>query len=118
MVHPEDPIIWRHSAGEPLAEIVSQASRSNSEVYEINAERSARLVDREGSIWVADMPGIHRFSYSPLIEQALPKWPGPSFTLAPDEGGVVWISAGDQNGSSALYRVADGKAEPQKLQGE
>ena len=40
----------------------------------------------------------------------------PFFALAPDEGGAVWVSAGNQNGSSILYRVAGGKAELQKSQ--
>jgi len=113
----EEPFVWRHPAGEPLAEIVSKASRSDSEVYSMNAERSARFVDREGSVWIGADISVHRFSYSPLIEQELPKGPRPFFTLAPDDGGVVWISAGDGNGSSALYRVADGKVEVQKAQG-
>jgi ligand-binding sensor domain-containing protein len=113
----DEPFVWRHPAGESVAEIVSKASRSDSEVYDMSAERSARFVDREGSVWVGADISVHRFSYSPLIEQELPKGPRPFFTLAPDDGGVVWISAGDGNGSSAFYRVADGKVEVQKARG-
>ena len=109
--------VLRHPAGEPLADIVSTVSPSNSEAYEINTNLLSRLVDREGSIWIGGDTGLHRFSYSPLIEQELPKRPGPFFTLAADEGGVVWISAGDSNGSSTLYRVADGKVISQRSQG-
>ena len=114
-----DPFVLRHPAGEPLAEVVSNASPSNSEVYNINAQGSSTLVDREGSIWITDQPGIHRFSYSPVMEQKLPKWPGPFFSLAPDEDGVVWILAGDGEEASTLYRVADGKwtAEFQRSKG-
>ncbi len=114
---PVDPIVFGHPAAEPLAETVSKASRSNSQVYDINPYRFARLVDREGSVWIGDPGGVHRFSYSPLLEQAFPKTElNPFFALAPDEGGVVWVSAGNQNGSSILYRVAGGKAELQKSQ--
>ena len=114
---PVDPIVLSHPAAEPLAETVSKASRSNSHVYDINPYRFARLVDREGGVWIGDPGGVHRFSYSPLLEQAFPKTElNPFFALAPDEGGVVWVSAGNQNGSSILYRVAGGKAELQKSQ--
>ena len=44
-------------AGEPLADILSKAPASNSEVYDVNPYRFARLVDREGSIWIGD-PGV------------------------------------------------------------
>ena len=114
---PVDPIVLSHPAAEPLAETVSKASRSNSRVYDINPYRFARLVDREGGVWIGDPGGVHRFSYSPLLEQAFPKTElNPFFAMAPDEGGVVWVSAGNQNGSSILYRVAGGKAELQKSQ--
>ena len=114
---PVDPIVLVHPAAEPLAETVSNASQSNSHVYDINPYRFARLVDREGGVWIGDPGGVHRFSYSPLLEQAFPKTElNPFFALAPDEGGVVWVSAGNQNGSSILYRVAGGKAELQKSQ--
>jgi signal transduction histidine kinase/ligand-binding sensor domain-containing protein len=114
---PVDPIVLSHPAAEPLAETVKKVSRSNSHVYDINPYRFARLVDREGSVWIGDPGGVHRFSYSRLLEQAFPKTElNPFFALAPDEGGVVWVSAGNQNGSSVLYRVAGGKAELQKSQ--
>jgi ligand-binding sensor domain-containing protein len=112
-----DPFVLRRPAGEPLAEIVSGASPSNSQVYGINAYRFARLVDREGRIWIGDPTGVHRFSYSPLMQPELPKARGPHFTVAPDEGGAVWINAGNGTGSSILYRVKDGKAESQRAQG-
>jgi signal transduction histidine kinase/streptogramin lyase len=106
-----DPLIFRHAAGDALADIVSKASPGNSQVYDINSYRYARLVDREGSIWIGDPTGVHRFTYSPLNQPQFPKPVGSRFTVAPDDGGVVWINAGDGTGSSALYRVADGKVE-------
>lgn len=112
-----DPFIFRHAAGDPLADTVSKASPSNSQVYDINPYRYARLVDREGSIWIGDSTGVHRFTYSPLIQPEFPKRLWLRFTVAPDDGGVVWISAGDGTGSSALYRVADGKVEFKSTQG-
>ncbi|MGA8812742.1 MAG: triple tyrosine motif-containing protein [Candidatus Sulfotelmatobacter sp.] len=99
-----------------MAEIVSQASHNNSQVYDITPYRFAFLVDREGSVWIGDQKGVHRFSYSPLMELALPTNVD-AFALVPEEGGVVWVSAGNRNGSSNLYRVAGGKVELRKSQG-
>jgi ligand-binding sensor domain-containing protein len=96
-----------------MAEIVGKASRNNSQVYDINPYRFAFLVDREGSVWIGDQKGVHRFSYSPLMELALPTNVD-AFALVPDQGGVVWVSAGNRNGSSNLYRVAGGRGELQK----
>ena len=111
-----EPGVWRHPADQPLAVVVREASRSNCQVYDINPYRFAFLVDREGSVWVGDQKGVHRLSYSPLMEQELPKNVD-AFALAPDEGGVVWVSAGNRNGSSNLYRVAGGRGELQESQG-
>jgi ligand-binding sensor domain-containing protein len=111
-----EPGIWRHAAGEPLAEIVSKSSRNNSLAYDITPYRFGSLVDREGSVWMGDQKGIHRLSYSPLIELASPENVD-AFALVPDEGGVVWVSAGNRNGVSTLFRVTDGKGELQKVQG-
>ena len=101
-----DPFVLRHGADAPLAEIVQKASRSNSQVYDINPYRYAKLVDREGRVWIGDPTGVHRFSYSPLIRTEIPESKGPHFTVAADDGGAVWISAGNGTGSSTLYRVA------------
>jgi len=115
---PTDPFVLRHSAEAPLAEAVSKATPQNSDVYNVNPYRFSKVVDREGGIWIGDTHGVHRFSYSPLMEAEFPKSEGnPFFALAPDEDGVVWISAGNHNGSSNLYRVANGKAKLQEAQG-
>src|SRR5271165_6392857 len=110
-----DPL-FRHPAGEPLAEIISKASRSNSQEYDFDPYRYSRLVDSEGSVWIGSTRGIHRFSYSPLIQLQLPESHG-WFALAPDEGGAVWITTGTGTGESTLYHVVDGKVafqEPQR----
>ena len=111
-----DGAVLRHAAGEPLDESVSKASPTNSQAYDLDPYAYARLVDREGGIWMGDPLGVHRFSYSPLMEPELSR-AGPQFTVAPDDGGAVWISSGTGNGSSRLYRVADGRVTLQKVQG-
>ena len=103
---PKDPLILRRPAGEPLAEIVGMASLDNSQIYEINPFRYARFVDRDGGFWMGDRSGLHRFSYTPLIEAPLPKTLVTDFTVAPDDAGVVWISNGAGNATSTLQRVA------------
>ena len=114
---PRDPFILRHPAGEPLAEIVGKASPDNSQIYDINPYRYARLVARDGSFWMGDSSGLHRFSYTPLIEAPLPKALGTRFTVAPDDAGVVWISNDGGDGTSPLYRVAGDRAEVRGRQG-
>jgi signal transduction histidine kinase/ligand-binding sensor domain-containing protein len=110
-------LVLRHSVGASMCETLSNASPSNSDAYNIDPYRYAHIVDREGSIWLGDQNGIHRFSYSPLIRQEFPKAEAaPFFALAPDEGGVVWISAGNGNGLSHLYRVANREPELQRSQ--
>ncbi len=102
-----DPL-FRHPAGKPLAEIISKATRSNSQEYDFDPYRYSRLVDREGGVWIGSTKGIHRFSYSPLMQLQLPESHG-WFAVAPDEGGAVWISTGTGTGESTLYHVVDGK---------
>ena len=108
---PRDPVVLRHPASEPLNEIMNKISPGNSEVIAINPRIHASLVDREGSVWFGTETGVHRFSYSPLIQQELPAGSAPWFMLAPDDGGVVWISTGDGVGASMLYRVTEGKVD-------
>lgn len=114
---PVDPVVLRHSAGEPLADIVSKASRGNSLVYDLDASRHARLVDREGGVWIGDAHGVHRFSYTPLMDPEFSQAPGRYFTVAADDGGSVWINSGNGSGSSTLYHVTRDTAEAQRAQG-
>ncbi|MGA9987210.1 MAG: two-component regulator propeller domain-containing protein [Terriglobales bacterium] len=110
-------LVLRHPVDASVSETLSNASPSNSDAYNIDPYRYAHIVDREGSIWLGNQSGVHRFSYSPLIRQEFPKAEAaPFFTLAPDEGGVVWISAGNGNGLSHLYRVSNRKPELQRSQ--
>lgn len=112
----EGPVL-RHPASGSLPEVLSTMSSANSEVFDINANRFSNLLDREGSVWIGDQTGVHRFSYSPLVQQELENPPGPFLTVVPDDGGAVWISAGSGDGLSTLYRVRDGKIEVQHPQG-
>jgi|SRR5579871_366698 len=109
-----DPL-FRHPAGAPLAEVISKASRSNSQEYDFDPYRYSRLVDREGGVWIGSTKGIHRFSYSPLRQLQVPESHG-WFALAPDEGGAVWVSTGTGTGQSTLYHVVDGKVAFQEQQ--
>ncbi len=109
-----DPL-FRHPAGAPLTEVIRNASRSNSQEFDFDPYRYSRLVDREGGIWIGSVKGIHRFSYSPLMQLQLPESHG-WFALAPDDGGAVWISTGTGTGESTLYHVVDGKVVFQKQQ--
>jgi signal transduction histidine kinase/ligand-binding sensor domain-containing protein len=110
-------LVLRHPVGASVSETLSNASPGNSDAYNMDPFRYAHIVDREGSIWLGDQNGVHRFSYSPLIRQEFPKAEAaPFFALAPDEGGMVWVSAGNGNGLSHLYRAAYGKAELQRSQ--
>jgi PAS domain S-box-containing protein len=110
----EDPL-FRHRAGEPFAESVSTASLKNSQSLGFDPYRYSGMVDREGSVWYGSVRGLHRFGFSSLMQLSLPAghhW----VTLAPDEGGKVWISTGNANGNSSLYHVADGKIDSEKPQ--
>ena len=110
-------LVLRHPVGASVSETLSNASPGNSDAYNIDPFRYAHIVDREGSIWLGDQNGVHRFSYSPLMRPEFPKAEAaPFFAIAPDEGGMVWISAGNGNGLSHLYRVANRKAELQRSQ--
>jgi signal transduction histidine kinase/ligand-binding sensor domain-containing protein len=102
------PFLMHHATGGSLTETLRNLSPQTSEVYDVNPNHFAFLVDREGAVWFGDSKGLHRFSYSPLLNQEFPK-AAPNFALAADEAGAVWVVAGDYN-ATTVYRVADGKA--------
>ena len=74
----------------------------------------ASLVDREGSVWFGTAGAVHGSRTVPSSGSNCRAAPAPWFMLAPDDGGVVWISAGDGVGTSALYRVTEGKVDLQR----
>ena len=110
----KDSVVLRRAATEPLEEAIGKVSPGNSEGIPINPVLHASLVDREGTVWLGAPGAVHRFSHSPLVRLQLPAAPAPWFMLAPDDEGVVWISAGDGVGTSALYRVTQGKVDLQR----
>jgi signal transduction histidine kinase/streptogramin lyase len=112
---PDEPVVLRLDARGQLSDALNKASPSNSETYNLNPNFFAKLVDREGNIWFGEQNGVHRFFYSPLIRQELPKNAGGYFAVAPDDQGAVWITAGGDN--AKLFRVANSQVEPRDSQG-
>lgn len=104
----------RVSASRGIADALNKASSRNSETYNLNPYVQGKLVDREGNIWFGEQGGIHRFFYSPLIRQELPKNDGAYFTVTADDQGTVWITAGGDK-RVKLFRVANGKVESLKF---
>src|SRR6516162_6296316 len=101
-----DPVIIRLAPTERSYNTANKLTRSKFETYDINAFWDAKLVDREGNIWFGDQHGIHRFFYSPLIKQQMPKGAIDNFVVAPDDQGAVWIGSLD----SPLYRISKADA--------
>ena len=108
----EKPIVMRLPK-ERLHFDLNGAFPTDSETYDIYPYDLAQLVDREGDIWFGDPKGIHRFSYSPLNRQQLPKGLQEDFALVADDNGAVWIisAGGGRNFEADLYHVMGGKAE-------
>jgi len=111
------PLELRVAAWEGAADALNKASPRNSETYNLSPEALAKLVDREGNIWFGEQNGVHRFFYSPLIRQELPKYVGSNFTVTADDQGAVWIGAGEEE-HTRLFRVANGQVEPRNSHGE
>jgi signal transduction histidine kinase/ligand-binding sensor domain-containing protein len=109
------PILLRVAAWDGAVDSLNKASPRNSETYDLNLNNMAKRVDREGNIWFGEQGGVHRFFYSPLIRQELPKNEGAVFTVAADDQGAVWIAAGDEN--AKLFRVANGQVESHNSMG-
>jgi signal transduction histidine kinase/ligand-binding sensor domain-containing protein len=112
---PQEPIVLRLVVSEGIADALNKASPRNSETYNLNPNTLAKLVDREGNIWFGEQNGVHRFFYSPLIRQELPKNEGSYFTVTADDQGAVWITAGGDN--AKLFRVANDQVESRKFTG-
>jgi len=116
---PKLPGIIRVPAGGRLSEALNNVSPSNSETFNVNPFNTANLVDREGNIWFGDPKGLHRFFYSPLTGQVLPKraFDFHFFTVTADAGGAVWIVAGDVAKPSSIYRVDEDGVKLRKAPG-
>ena len=84
---------------------LNKANPGNSETYDFNSDSFAKLVDRENNIWFGATTGLHRFFYSPLVQQVFPKPIARRFVLAADDNGAVWSSAE----VSDLYHLSKGK---------
>jgi len=117
-ISPPEPILLRLPRGDqPLSDVVAKAFPRNSESYELPAVY-AKLVDREGNIWFGEQKGLHRFFYSPLTKQALPKSAEGStlFTVTPDEDGAVWLNAGSDQLFN-MYFIGHARVEARKAPG-
>jgi len=112
-ISPEkDPILIHFPVTGSIYDALARASQSNSETYNVNPYFGAWLVDREGNIWFGAQKGLHRFFYSPLIRQELPKSAdGLQYTVAPDDHGAVWINFAPSGRFSSLYHVSGNTAE-------
>jgi signal transduction histidine kinase/ligand-binding sensor domain-containing protein len=112
------PVVLRLPAsGQRLSDAIAEASPSNSETYELNPSFTS-LVDREGNIWFGEQKGLHRFFYSPLTEQTLPKSAEGStfFLVTPDENGAAWITAATDQLSN-IYLVGHTEVKAWKAPG-
>ena len=112
---PSEPGVLRLDARGRLADVLDNAPLRNSEIYNADPNPFAKLVDREGNIWFGDQDGVHRYFYSPLIRQELPKNEGAYFAVGVDNQGAVWITAGSEN--AKLFRVANGQVELRNSKG-
>jgi signal transduction histidine kinase/ligand-binding sensor domain-containing protein len=106
---PGDKGVWRFAAAQPLDAVVKAIPRAESEIYDIkDMVITGRLVDREGSVWIAGAAVLHRFSYTAVLTWDRPSSAGPYFIVLPDEEGAVWVTASSGQNASALNRVAGG----------
>ena len=94
-----------------LSDVLNNVSPRNSETYNVNPNDTAKLVDREGNIWFGEQKGVHRFFYSPLIKQELPKNEAAWFAVAADDQGEVWVWITEGAENAKLFRVANGRVE-------
>jgi signal transduction histidine kinase/ligand-binding sensor domain-containing protein len=114
----EGKVVLRRDAPGRLFDALTSEPPSNSESYSLNVFYTSTLVDREGNVWFGEQGGVHRFFYTPLIKQELPKHS--YFSVAADEGGAVWITADDGAVStkpitSILYHVGNEQIRVRKV---
>jgi signal transduction histidine kinase/ligand-binding sensor domain-containing protein len=120
-IAPKSPaVVMRLSSKDNLQDAVAKASPSNSETWDFSPFPFAKLIDREGNIWLGEIKGLHRFWYSPFNKLDLPKTAAEnmSFALAPDVDGAVWMSVGGWYTPSVLLHTSGGKAEYKPIQAE
>lgn len=91
--------IWRIPSFKPGAEL---SPAVNAEKYHVDSVYGPPLTDREGDIWIGTGTGVHRFSYTRLIQTNVLKETG-RFAVAADDDGAVWIGS-----SSGLLHSAPG----------
>jgi signal transduction histidine kinase/ligand-binding sensor domain-containing protein len=106
-------LLMRIQVFEQLDDAVTKANAGNSEQYAIDPYEQGSLVDREGNVWFSDSNGIHRFFYTPFIQQNLPTVQEPSAIAADDNGGM-WVGAWDTS-SPGLNHVANGKIDAHQV---
>ncbi len=119
-IFPNQPGVLRLPASDLPSDAVNKASPTKAETYDLNPYRFARLVDPEGNIWLGDQKGLHRFFYSPLTEQSLPKSEErrTAFAVTPDEDGAVWITTGDEGQLFNIYLVGHTQVQARKAPGQ
>jgi ligand-binding sensor domain-containing protein len=111
-----EPVVIRLAASHESQGRLPKAVVGRFETYRIAALWDSALVDREGNVWMGATKGLHRFFYSPLMEQGFPKNAGEGtlFAVAPGDHGTVWISTGYDPISSGLYHVLSSKVQLEK----
>jgi signal transduction histidine kinase/ligand-binding sensor domain-containing protein len=112
-------ILVRMPLSEGSSDVQKKSKGAGGETYSAQGFLRARLVDREGNVWSGDKKGLHRFFYTTLTREELPKELGESqyFSMAPDDHGAVWVTAGDNANPSHLCHVTTGQVELRKLPG-
>jgi signal transduction histidine kinase len=99
--------IKRVSLADWLSGANNGSTDAGTETYEILTYFAARLVDREGDVWLGGPKGVDRLRYSPLIRQRLSDAVAKSgfFAVAAAPDSSVWIVAGDNGPGDHLCRV-------------
>ncbi len=110
------PNLLRIAGSEGGVDALIRGSLHHPETHNLNPFNGAKLVDREGNIWFDEQGGVHRFYYTPLIIQELPKNSGSQFAVTADDQGAVWITTSGNN-KAKFFRVVNGQIGPRNFQG-